>query len=110
MDPPAEAAAAATAAAKRALQLDPSLAEAHFSIGTILSHNGDPAGGLRALQKAVELNPGLGEAHNLLARALYAYERHEEAHASMTKSLSIDPLSMMVYTGAGDDYFFSRDY
>jgi serine/threonine protein kinase/tetratricopeptide (TPR) repeat protein len=110
MDPPAEAAAAATAAAKRALQLDPSLAEAHFSIGTILSHNGDPAGGLRALQKAVELNPGLGEAHNLLARALYAYERHEEAHAAMSKSLSIDPLAMMVYTGAGDAYYFSRDY
>jgi serine/threonine protein kinase/tetratricopeptide (TPR) repeat protein len=110
MDPAAEAAAGATASAKRALQLDPSLAEAHFSIGTILSHNGDPAGGLRALQKAIELNPGLGEAHNLLARALYAYERHEEAHASMSKSLSLDPLSMMVYTGAGDAYYFSRDY
>jgi tetratricopeptide (TPR) repeat protein len=75
MDPPAEAAAAATAAARRALQLDPSLSEAHVSIGTILSHNGDPTGGLRALQKAVELNPGLGEAHNLLARALYALAR-----------------------------------
>ncbi|HKR09900.1 MAG TPA: protein kinase [Gemmatimonadaceae bacterium] len=110
MAPPAEAAESATAAARKALELDPFLAEAHFSIGTILSHNGDPAGGLRALQKAVELNPGLGEAHNLLARALYAYERHVEAHAAMRKALSIDPLSMMVYTAAGDAYYFSRDY
>jgi eukaryotic-like serine/threonine-protein kinase len=110
IDPPAEAAAAATAAAKRALQLDPSLAEAHVSIGTILSHSGDLAGGLRALEKAVELNPGLGEAHNLLGRALYAFERHAEAHTAMNKSLSIDPLSMMVYTGVGDAYYFSRDY
>jgi Tfp pilus assembly protein PilF len=110
MDPPAEAAAAAAASARRALRLDPFLAEAHVSMGTILSHNGDPAGGLRALQKAVELNPGLGEAHNLLARALYAYERHEEAHTAMSKALSIDPLSMMVYTAAGDAYYFSRDY
>ena len=110
MDPPAEAATAARAAASRALQLDPYLPEAHVSMGTILSHNGDPGGGLRSLQKAVELNPGLGEAHNLLGRALYAFERHDEAHVAMSKSLSIDPLSMMVYTAAGDAYYFSRDY
>ena len=46
----------------------------------------------------------------LLARALYAFERHEEAHAAMGKALRIDPLSMMAYTGAGDGYYFSRDY
>jgi eukaryotic-like serine/threonine-protein kinase len=110
MDPPAEATAAAMTAVKRALQLDPSVADAHVALGTILSHSGDLAGGLRALEKAVELNPGLGEAHILLGRALYAYERHEEAHAAMTRGLSIDPLSMMSYTGVGDAYYFSRDY
>jgi tetratricopeptide (TPR) repeat protein len=110
MAPPAEAAAAATAAANRALQLDPSLADAHVSIGTILSHTGDLAGGLRALQKAVELNPGLGHAYNLLGRALYSYERHSEALAAMNKSLSLDPLSMMIYTGVGDAYYFAREY
>jgi len=110
MDPPAEATAAAMAAVKRALQLDPSVADAHVSLGTILSHSGDIAGGLRALEKAVELNPGLGEAHILLGRALYAYERHAEAHAAMNKALSIDPLSMMSYTGVGDAYYFARDY
>ena len=110
MAPPAEAAAAATAAANRALQLDPSLAEAYVSIGTILSHTGDLAGGLRALQKAVELNPGLAHAHNLLGRALYSYERHSEALAATNKSLSLDPLSMMIYTGVGDAYYFAREY
>jgi len=110
MAPPAEAAEAALAAARRALQLDPSLADAHASLGTILSHNGDLAGGLRALEKAVELNPGLGGAQILLCRALYAYERHVEAHVHLNKAVSIDPLSMMVYTGVGDAYYFSRDY
>jgi serine/threonine-protein kinase len=110
MAPPAEAAEAALAAAKRALQLDPSLADAHASLGTILSHNGDLAGGLRALEKAVELNPGLGGAQILLCRALYAYERHAEAHVALNKAVSIDPQSMMVYTGVGDAYYFSRDY
>jgi serine/threonine protein kinase/tetratricopeptide (TPR) repeat protein len=110
MAPPAEAAAAATTAANRALQIDPSLGEAYVSIGTILSHTGDLAGGLRALQKAVELNPGLAPAHNLLGRALYSYERHEEALAAMNKSLNLDPQSMMIYTGVGDAYYFAREY
>jgi tetratricopeptide (TPR) repeat protein len=110
MAPPAETAVAATAAAQRALQLDPSLADAYASIGTILSHNGDLAGGLRALEKAVELNPGLGGAQILLCRALYGYERHAEAHVAMNKAVSIDPQSMMVYTGVGDAYYFARDY
>jgi eukaryotic-like serine/threonine-protein kinase len=108
--PAAEASAAATAAANMALQLDPALAEAYVSIGTILSHTGDLAGGLRALQKAVELNPGLAHAQNLLGRALYSYERHAEALAAMHKSVNLDPLSMMIYTGVGDAYYFARDY
>jgi eukaryotic-like serine/threonine-protein kinase len=110
MAPPAEAAAEALSAANRALELDPSLADAYVSIGTILSHTGNLAGGLRALQKAVELNPGHAAAHILLARALYSYERHTEALAEMSKSVSLDPLSMMIYTGAGDAYYFARQY
>jgi serine/threonine-protein kinase len=110
MAPPAEAAAAATAAANKALALDPTLADAHVSIGTILSHTGDVAGGLRALQTAVALNPGHAGAHNLLARALYSYERHEEALAATNKSVKLDPMSMMIYTGAGDAYYFAREY
>jgi serine/threonine protein kinase/tetratricopeptide (TPR) repeat protein len=108
--PSAEAAAAATVAANKALQLDPSLADAHVSIGTILSHTGDVAGGLRALQKSVELNPGLAHAQNLLGRALYSFERHPEALAAMTKSVRLDPLSMMIYTGVGDAHYFAREY
>ncbi|MFL5573474.1 MAG: protein kinase domain-containing protein [Gemmatimonadaceae bacterium] len=110
MAPALEASAAARAAVNRALELDPSLADAHVSLGTILSHTGDLAGGLRALQRAVELNPGHASAHNLLGRALYSYERHAEALAAISKSVSLDPLSMMIYTGAGDAYYFARQY
>ena len=110
VSPPAETAAAAIAAARKALELDPMLAEAHASIGVALAHSGDLAAGLRSLQKSVELNPGLAAAHNLLGRALYSYERHEEAIAAMQKSVRLDPLSMMVYTGVGDAYYFAREY
>jgi TolB-like protein/tetratricopeptide (TPR) repeat protein len=110
MAPPAEAAEEATAAAKRALELDPLLADAHVSMGLVLSHTGHLAGGLRALQQAVALNPGHAAAHNLLGRALYSYERHVEALAATDRSVSLDPLSMMMYTGAGDAYYFAREY
>ena len=110
MAPPAEAADEALLAAKKALEIDPLLPEAHVSMGLVLSHTGELAGGLRAFQKAIELNPGLADAHNLLGRALYSYERHEEALAATDKSVSLDPMSMMIYTGAGDAYYFARQY
>jgi serine/threonine-protein kinase len=110
MTAPAEAADQAMRAANTALKLDPSLADAYVSIGTILSHTGDVAGGLSALQKAVELNPGSAHAQNLLGRALYSYERHSEALAAMHKSMSLDPQSMMIYVGVGDAYYFARQY
>jgi len=107
---PVTAGGEAAAAARKALEIDPSLADAHVSMGFILSHTGDLPGGARALKKAIELNPGLAPAHNLLGRVLYSYERHPEAHAAIQKSLSLDPLSTMIYTGAGDAYYFARDY
>ncbi|HUQ19736.1 MAG TPA: protein kinase [Gemmatimonadaceae bacterium] len=108
--PASEAVPEAAAAARKALELDPILPDAHASMGLILSHTGDVSGGRRALQKAVDLNPGLAGAHNLLGRTLYALGRHTEAQASMHKSMSLDPLSMVMYAGAGDAYYFARDY
>src|ERR1700732_5215041 len=56
--PPAEATPKAIAAAKRAVQLDPQLAEAHTSLGFCqLCHNWDRAGGERKYRRAIELNP-----------------------------------------------------
>ena len=108
--PAAESAVEAIAAAKHALELDPMLPEAHISMGLVLAHSGNLAGGLRALQRAVELNPGHASAYNLLGRALYSYERFPESLAAIEKSLKLDPLSMLVYTGAGDAYYFAREY
>ena len=110
MAPPAEAFATATAAARKALEIDPLLPDAHGSLGFILSHTGNLAEGIRSLEKAVELNPGFSAAYNLLGRTLYSYERIPEALAAIDKSINLDPLSMMNYTGAGDAYYFARQY
>jgi serine/threonine protein kinase/tetratricopeptide (TPR) repeat protein len=110
MAPPAEAAAAAKIAANRALELDPSLADAHASMGMIKSHTGDLTGGIKALQKAIALNPGHAMAHFLLARALFSFERHAEALSMMHKAVGLDPLSPLIHTGLGDACYFARAY
>ena len=108
--PAAESKKEAMSAVNKALEIDPSLADAHASRGLLLAHTGELAEGLKSLQKAVELNPGHAAAYNLLGRALYSYERIPESLAAIDKSLSLDPLSMLVHTGAGDAYYFAREY
>ena len=110
MAPPAVAGAEAMVAARQALQLDPSLAEAHCSIGTILCHTGEVAAGLASLEKAIELNPGLAIAQTLIARAYFAFERHSEALEAAKKSISLDPLSVLIHTALGDALYFAREY
>ena len=57
--PPAEANPKAIAASKRAVQLDPGLAEAHTSLGfSQLWHDWDRASAEHEFRRAIELNPG----------------------------------------------------
>jgi tetratricopeptide (TPR) repeat protein len=110
MAPAAEAAAEAMAAARRALELDSSLADAHVSIGVVQMHTGDMQGSIHSLRHAIELNPALALAHNMLARALSSFERHEEALVEAQRSVSLDPLAVMLQTILGDVYYFARQY
>jgi serine/threonine protein kinase/tetratricopeptide (TPR) repeat protein len=110
MAPPAEANAQALEAAKKALDLDVSLAEAHAALGAVAAHEMDLPGGIRFLQRAVELNPGYTGAYTNLGRLYYCCERHREAQEAMLKALSLDPLSMMIHTNVGDAYYYAREY
>ena len=110
MAPAAESAAEAMAAARRALELDPSLADAHVSIGVVQMHTGDVQGAIRSLRHAIGLNPALALAHNMLARALSAFEKHEEALLAAQTSVRLDPLAVMLHTILADVYYFARQY
>ncbi len=52
--------------ARRAIELDPSLAEAHGSLGILYAHAQDGPAAVRSLQRAIELKPSYAEAHNWL--------------------------------------------
>jgi len=110
MAPPAEAIAEARAAAKKALELDESLGEAHAVLGMVQSRDFDIPASIASLRKAIELNPALSTAHYTLGRVYYCIERHSEAQAAMLRALNLDPLSMIIHTCVGDAYYYAREY
>ncbi len=110
MAPPAEAAEEGRVAARRALSLDDSVADAHVALGTIQAFELDLEGAIRELERALELNPGSSSALHTLGRIYYCTERHAEAQAAMLKARGLDPLSMIIHTAVGDAFYYAREY
>jgi TolB-like protein/two-component SAPR family response regulator len=80
-------------AVRRALELDPYLAEAYGSLGAVSGTAGDRAGAEQALRRAVELRPGYAEAHNWLSWHYLVTGRREEALACAIRAVELNPLS-----------------
>ena len=87
----------AEAVARRALELDPDLAEAHASLGSALItwFNFDESD--REFQMAIELDPDYAVAHYWYAESLMARMRLEEALAHMETAVALEPASPIVH-------------
>jgi len=106
----AEAIARARPAAERAIELAPSLAEAHASLGLVLLTEGDAAAAATSLERAIELNAGYSMAHVWLGLALLEQGRFREATERTLHVYRLDPLAPIVVTNAGFDALrFGRD-
>jgi serine/threonine-protein kinase len=91
---PREAYSKAKEAARRALELDNDLAEAHGLLGLVkMAFDFDWAGAEREIQRALELNPGNAEIHDIHGLLLSALERHEESIRAVQKARELDPLA-----------------
>jgi adenylate cyclase len=109
--PPNETMPTAKAAAVKALEIDPNLAEAHASLAQILhDYDWDYAGALREIDRAIELNPNYATAHQWRAEFLSPLERHEEAIAEAKRALELDPLSIIINRILGEVYLHARRY
>ena len=82
----------AMAAARRALALDASLAEAHASLGHLLMHEFDYAASEREFRRAIELNPNYARARGFYAILLAWTRRSEDARLQVEQALVLDPL------------------
>jgi len=84
----------AKAAADRAIELDPELAEAHLAVAMYrMYYEWDFAGAESAFEQAIRINPSLVSAHYHLAWLYELYGRDEEAIRLGELTKELDPLS-----------------
>jgi TolB-like protein len=106
---PAEAIPKAEQAARRALEIDPELAEAHLAAAELSQLKLDWTTAEKEIRKALELNPRVAGGHTSYAWKLASMGRFEESLSEARKALELDPLSpdaygamMMVYYSIGE--------
>jgi serine/threonine-protein kinase len=101
----------AKAAAEKALEIDEGLAEAHTSLGGInLFYYWDWLTAEREFKRAIELKPGYSTAHFWYSVYLSAMGRHDEAIAEAKRAVEFDPLSLMINTNLGCEFYFARQF
>lgn len=108
---PREAMPRAKAAAIRSVQLDPSLAKAHVSLGVIkMQYEWDWSGAEQEFKRAIALDSAHNAGHQLYGWYLIAVGRFEEAQAEMKHALEADPLEDFNLWELGLCFYFTRQY
>ena len=107
---PKQAFQEAKAAAIKALEIDPALAEAQTSLAHITLHCWNLPAANQEFKRALELNPHYANAHHWQAEYFTALSRSDEAVAAEKRSLEIDPLSLIISTDLGWHLYFARRY
>ena len=102
----------AAAAAKKALELDGTLAEAHTSLAlAIWFYDFDSSQAIREFERAIELNPNYAIAHQQYGNTtLPASGRFDDAIAEGKRAIELDPVSLVINKDLGDDYNYARRY
>ena len=99
------------AAAKRALELDDSLAEAHTTLGAMtMFYDLDWAGAEREYKRAIELNPNYSITYEVYSYLLCATGRFEEGIQTAKRAVEVDPLSPPIIGDVSAAYYLARRY
>ncbi len=98
-------------AAQRSLELDPTGAEAHATLGTVLAQfDWDPVAGERELKQALELGPDEPTVLRLYSVFLWHEGRFEEALALNDRELALDPASVFANRNRAIIFYYARRY
>jgi len=108
--PPRRVLSLAMEAAKKALEINPKLGEAHTSIGytLLLSRKLDLAE--KALLRAIKLNPRYSLSYVWLGLLLNLSGRFDEAATYLQKALQLEPLSVIANLNQGLLFFAQKKY
>jgi tetratricopeptide (TPR) repeat protein len=97
--------------ARKALALDPSLAEAHASLGFVnLYFDWNWPDAEAAFRRAIELDPNNAAPHQWYSIYLLAAGRRPEALHEILLAQQRDPLSIVVNTDLGFHYYYTGQY
>ena len=107
--PPAEVRPKVVSAARKALELDPEIAEAHALLADVYQQQWRWADAEAEYKRALELNPNDAAAHLGLANWLVCQGRTEEALAWAQRARELDPLGVASIR-TGMILFFGRRY
>ena len=109
---PSEYFSKANAAARKALELDPTLARPHTVLGgSEIEYEWDFAGGEAEYKKALQLDPNDPTAHHWYALDLGLIGgREQEALAEINRAHQLDPLSPVISASISEIYMDARRY
>src|ERR1700674_991680 len=110
--PPEQSVPKARAAAKKALELDGTLAEAHTALGlTLALYDWDFAASAKEFESAIESNPNYATAHQWFGNStLLITGDFDRAIAEGKRAVQLDPLSLVIIADLGGDYMMARRY
>jgi TolB-like protein/Tfp pilus assembly protein PilF len=109
---PADSFPAAKKAARKAIELDETLGEAHASLAQVLgTYDFDFAESIREFERAIALNPNYATAHHWFGNAtLLIVGEFDRAIAEGKRARELDPLSVIINADLGADYAVARRY
>jgi predicted Zn-dependent protease len=97
--------------AKRALELDETVAEAHTALAMIqMLFDWDWTGAEASFRRAIELKPGHAPARHWYSHLLSTRMRHEESLQEIKKARELDPLSIIINQNVGRAYHNAGRY
>lgn len=109
--PADEAFPAARRYARRALELDPDLADAYATIAYAdMYHARDWSAAEAGYARAIELNPDYPVAHQWYGNLLTVLGRHDAAVESLRRALSLEPLSLITQVALPWGLYHARRY
>jgi tetratricopeptide (TPR) repeat protein len=102
----------AKAAAKKSLELDKTLAEAHASVARILSgYDYAFEHAIAEFERAIQLNPNYATAYHWISNGpLCALAEFDRAITEGKRAVELDPLSMINNADLGNVYFYAHRY
>ncbi len=109
--PPKDLLKKADDAARRAVQLDGNLAEAHVARALVAQDcDWDWATAESEYRRAIELDPNYATAHHWYGEYLGLMGRFDESRLEFQRARELDPLSLIIQADEGITLYYARDY